>query len=301
LNKRDELRQPSAPETRIAGLGAASPRSDTSGMASDHDALLEARGLTKSFGGVRAVDNAHLTVRRSEFVALVGDNGAGKSTLMKMLAGALTPDAGEIHMNGALADLGGPAAARTAGIETVWQDLALVKEMDTAANLYLGRELTYFGGRLTRLIAPLRTRQMRANSVAMLASLGIDISGSAQIPVGQLSGGQEQALAIARAVSWADQLLLLDEPTAALGVRQTKIVFDLCQRLRANGLAIVMITHSIPSILGIVDRIFVMRQGAVVAELGGRSARVEEVVAHIVGGTESAQGSDAGAAAADSD
>lgn len=246
--------------------------------------MLEGFGLTKNFGGIRAVNNANFAVSSGEFVALVGDNGAGKSTLFKILAGALAPDEGEIRLRGSSVQFSSPKAASDAGVETVWQDLALVKEMDVPTNIFLGREDTYLAKGALRIISPVRKKAMRQRAVAMLAEMGIDISGLAGTPVGRLSGGQEQAVAIARAASWANGVLLLDEPTAALGVRQTDIVLDLCCTLRERGCAVAMVTHTIASILGVVDRIVVMRQGSIVADLDGKMTDMETIVMHMVGG-----------------
>lgn len=245
---------------------------------------LEGIGLTKNFGGIRAVDGADFAVRSGEFVAVVGDNGAGKSTLFKLLAGALTPDEGEIRLGGASVEFSNPKSAQQAGVETVWQDLALVKEMDVPTNIFLGREETYFTKGPLRIVCPVRKKAMRERSVAMLADMGIDITGLAESAVGRLSGGQEQAIAITRAASWASGVVLLDEPTAALGVRQTGKVLELCARLRDRGCGVAMVTHSIPSVLGVVDRIIVMRQGKAVADLNGRATDMETIVSHMVGG-----------------
>jgi simple sugar transport system ATP-binding protein len=234
--------------------------------------LLECLGLTKRFGGITALEHMTLTLNPGEIVALLGDNGAGKSTFLKLLAGALTPDEGEIRKRGAHLNLTSPKKAQECGIEAVWQTLALASDLDASANLFLGRELTYLPG--LRRFAPLRTRDMRSKAAEMLGDMGIDLLGRERTPVGRLSGGQVQAIAIARAAGWAREVLLLDEPTAALGVHQSEIVLSLCRKLRATGLSLVIITHSVRDALAVADRIVIMRHGR--KEFDGPRAALSE-------------------------
>ncbi|MCW2954433.1 MAG: sugar transporter ATP-binding protein, partial [Conexibacter sp.] len=202
--------------------------------------LLEAQQLEKSFGKVRALRGASFTVYPNEVVALVGDNGAGKSTLVKTLAGVQQPDSGEIRFENAPVEIASPVAARRLGIETVYQDLALAPELDPAANLYLGREITR-GGLLGRL-GFLDDAAMRRRGQESFGSLGVKLQDvSAQVAT--MSGGQRQGVAVARAVTWASKVVFMDEPTAALGVIQTRAVLDLIRRVRDRGISVVLISH----------------------------------------------------------
>jgi ABC-type sugar transport system ATPase subunit len=243
--------------------------------------LLECRGVSKHYGGITAVDSFDLQVYPGEIVALVGDNGAGKSTVIKMLAGAMVPDTGSIHFRGKEVRLTSPKAAQAIGIETVWQTLAIAREMDIASNFFLGRERCY--GDQVPLLAPLRSRAMKREAQARLAELGIDVTGKMEMPAGELSGGQIQAIAIARAASWARDILLLDEPTAALGVHQSGIVLDLCRTLRSQGMSLILISHAIPEVLTVADRIVVLRHGR--KQFDGQAATIghEELIGKIVG------------------
>jgi fructose transport system ATP-binding protein len=245
------------------------------------DSLIAVKGIVKRYGGVVALNGIDLELWPGEVVALMGDNGAGKSTLIKLLSGSVPFDSGEMRMQGQPVSLNSPAAARAAGIETVWQDLALAMDMGIAENLYLGRELTW--GRVPRLISPLKKKEMEREALRRLADLGIDVSGLNGRSIDGLSGGQVQAIAIARGAAWAAKCLLLDEPTAALGHRQTQIVLELCKRLASKGLCVVIVTHSIQSIIGVADRFVVMRRGEKVADLAGPDVAVDQIVAHIVG------------------
>ena len=171
--------------------------------------VIAASGLRKTYGGVTALDGIDITLNAGEVCAVVGDNGAGKSTLVKLLSGAVQPDEGSIRIDGALAHLACPSSARAHGIETVWQELALAADLDLAANLFLGREMTYGGG-IWRWLVPLRNKRMRDESSRMLADFGIDARRFISAPVRQLSGGQRQAVAICRAASWTRGAILLD-------------------------------------------------------------------------------------------
>jgi simple sugar transport system ATP-binding protein len=245
---------------------------------------LEARALRKTYGGVHAVDGVDLALEGGKIVALVGDNGAGKSTLVKMLSGAVVPTSGEILLDGKPIVLGSVRRARELGIDTVWQELGLVREMDVATNLFLGREITR--GQLPSWMAPLSKREMRSRAAEMLGDLGLDMRRFAHVPLGSLSGGQIQAVAVARATFWAQRVIFLDEPTAALGVRESGLVMDLCRTLARRGLAVVIVSHSIAEVLSLVDAVLVLSRGRKVAELSAEEATLERVVSHIVGGAD---------------
>ncbi|MDE3075395.1 MAG: sugar ABC transporter ATP-binding protein [Chloroflexota bacterium] len=245
-------------------------------------ALLEVRGVAKAYGAVTALRNASLSVEEGEVVALVGDNGAGKSTLIKILSGVVTADAGEIRFDGRNVVLRRPGDATALGIQTVYQDLALCEHLDTIENIFLGREIQRpprFGLRLAR-------PQMEKIARAILASLGISIP-RLDRPVSTLSGGQRQCVAVCRAVLGDPKLVILDEPTAALGVAQKRDVLELIRRLRDHGRGVVMISHNLVEVLKVADRIVVMRLGETVAnrELSQWSERA--LVAAITGASSS--------------
>jgi simple sugar transport system ATP-binding protein len=242
--------------------------------------LLEARGLVKSFGRVRALRGASFTVNPAEVVALCGDNGAGKSTLVKALAGVQPPDAGQIFFEGREVTIGSPVEARALGIETVYQDLALAAELDPAANLFLGREIAR-GGLLGKL-GFLDNAAMHRRADEAFKSLGVGLQDSAA-PVATMSGGQRQGVAVSRAVTWASKVVFMDEPTAALGVVQTRNVLDLILRVRERGLAVVLISHNMPEVFEVADRIEVLRLGKRVARLRPREVSMEDVVAAMTG------------------
>jgi simple sugar transport system ATP-binding protein len=251
------------------------------------DPLLEARGLTKRYGHVAALDGAGFAAYPGEVVALVGDNGAGKSTLVKTLCGAIRPDGGTILIDGEPATLSGPVDARRRGIETVYQDLALAPDLDAAANLHLGREL-YHGGILGRLKV-LDRAAMRRAAVAAFADLGIGLR-DVSVPVRSLSGGQRQSVAVARAVAFASRVVFLDEPTAALGVVQRGRVLETVRRVRDRGIAVVLISHNMPEVLSVADRVEVLRLGRRVARFRAADTSVEELVGAMTGALEIAAG-----------
>lgn len=243
--------------------------------------LLEARGIRRAFGHVQALDGADFTLYRGEICALVGDNGAGKSTLVKILSGADRPDAGQILLDGKVVDIASPAMAQHLGISTVYQDLALAPELSAAENLYLGRELSR-GGVLGAL-GFVDRQQMERTAVERFAALGIALA-SARVPVSSLSGGQRQSVVIARAEMWAGKVILMDEPTAALGVVQTGRVLDLIRQVRANGLSVVLISHNMPNVLEVADRIEVLRAGRRVAQYTAAEASLSRLVAAMTAG-----------------
>jgi simple sugar transport system ATP-binding protein len=242
--------------------------------------LLEARGLVKRFGRVTALDGADFTVHHDEVVALVGDNGAGKSTLVKTLSGVHVPDGGEIRFEGEPVALASPIHARRLGIETVYQDLALANDLDPAANLFLGRELLRPGvlGRLGFL----DKAAMRRRTEEAFATLGVGLR-TGQAAVATLSGGQRQGVAVSRAVTWASKVVFMDEPTAALGVVQTRAVLDLIRRVKASGRSVVLVSHNMPEVFEVADRIEVLRLGRRVAQLNAAEATMEDVVGAMTG------------------
>lgn len=241
---------------------------------------LEARSLTKRYGHVTALDSADFSVHVGEIVALVGDNGAGKSTMVKCLSGVVEPDSGQIFLNGTEICLSSPARAREEGLETVYQDLALAGDLTLSANLFLGRERLRSG--LLGRLGVLDEKAMRAEAAAALEDLGIRIQ-DAGVPVASLSGGQRQAVAIARAVAWASRVVFLDEPTAALGVAQRERVLQVARRARDAGHAVVLISHNMPEVLAVADRIEVLRLGHRVAQFQSGDATVEALVAAMTG------------------
>jgi simple sugar transport system ATP-binding protein len=243
-------------------------------------ALLEARGVEKRFGAVEALRGASFTVGPAEVVALMGDNGAGKSTLIKTICGVHAPDRGEILFHGRSIAGRSPREIHGMGIETVYQDLALAPDLDTAANLFLGREVLAKG--LLGRLGVLARRQMAAHADEVLTDLNVRIKDAAA-PVATLSGGQQQSVAVARAVTWANELVIMDEPTAALGVPQTRAVLDLIRRVRDSGRSVVLISHSLPDVLAVADRVEVLRLGRRVARLVTSETNEEQIVGAMTG------------------
>jgi simple sugar transport system ATP-binding protein len=242
--------------------------------------LLEARSIHKNFGRVRALRGASFTVQPAEVVALVGDNGAGKTTLIKCLAGVEQPDAGEIVFQGRPVEIHSPLEARALGIETVYQDLALAADLDPAANLFLGRELPRGG--LLGMLGFLDKAEMHRRADEAFRSLGVGLQDSTA-PVATMSGGQRQGVAVSRAVTWASKVVCMDEPTAALGVVQTRHVLDLIRRVRDRGLSVVLISHNMPEVFEVADRIEVLRLGERVAQFRRADVTMEDVVGAMTG------------------
>jgi simple sugar transport system ATP-binding protein len=242
--------------------------------------LLEARGLVKSFGKVAALRGADFEVRTGEVVALVGDNGAGKSTLVKTLAGVHQADAGEILFEGRPVTIHSPHDARDLGIETVYQDLSLGAELDPASNLFLGRELMRPG--LLGRLGFLDKRAMRRESNEAFERLSVAIQ-DVDAPVATMSGGQRQGIAVSRAVLWANKVVFMDEPTAALGVVQTRNVLDLIRRVRDEGVSVLLISHNMPEVLEVADRIEVLRLGERVAQFERGAVTMEAIVGAMTG------------------
>ncbi|MCK2026300.1 MULTISPECIES: ATP-binding cassette domain-containing protein [Microbacterium] len=242
--------------------------------------VLQARGLSRQFGHVRALNDVDFEVYPGEVTALIGDNGAGKSTLVKALSGNLAVDSGTILFDGEEADMSTPSAVSALGVETVYQDLALAPHLDPVQNMYLGRELRQTG--VAGALGFMKTKEMRAQSRAAFDELGATVR-SLTSPVGEMSGGQRQAIAIARAVHWASRVVFLDEPTAALGVRQTQNVLETIRRVRDKGIAVVFISHSMPHVMEVSDRIQVLRLGTRVANIPAADTSMEELVGLMTG------------------
>jgi ABC-type sugar transport system, ATPase component len=239
-------------------------------------------GATKRFGAVLALDNVDLAVHHGEVLALLGDNGAGKSTLIKCLSGVHRLDAGTIAMDGRPVDIDSPATARALGIETVYQDLALFDNLDPVANFYAGRELAGPAW-LPRGLRLMRHRDMAKATATVLQRLQVGIA-DARAQVGLMSGGQRQAIAVARAAAFASQVVILDEPTAALGLRESRRVLDLIKRLRGEGRAVIVISHAMDHVIEIADRAAVMRRGRKVGEEIPHADNRQRIVSLIVGG-----------------
>jgi D-xylose transport system ATP-binding protein len=238
---------------------------------------LETRGVSKSFGQVNALTEVDFEVRSGEVMALVGDNGAGKSTLIKCIAGTYSLDSGEVYFDGKRVSINGPKDAGRLGIEVVYQDLALCDNLDVVQNMYLGRETHDFLGRLKE--AP-----MEAKTAETLKGLRVTTISSIRQPVASLSGGQRQSVAIGRAVMWNSRVVILDEPTAALGVAQTEQVLELVRRLADQGLSVVLISHNLHDIFAVADRITVLRLGRNVAIYQRSQTTQQEVVQAITAG-----------------
>jgi simple sugar transport system ATP-binding protein len=244
--------------------------------------LLEARDLVKRYGHVQALDGASFTVFPGEVVALIGDNGAGKSTLVKTLSGVMRPDGGEILVSGEPVHLTSPIDARRHGIETVYQDLALAPDLDGPANLHLGRELYRFDATPLKALKILDRAEMRRRAVTAFDALGITLP-DISAPVGTLSGGQRQSIAVARAVAYASKVIFLDEPTAALGVLQRGRVLDTVRRVRDQGVSVVLISHNMPEVLAVADRVEVLRLGRRVARYQAAETSIDQLVGAMTG------------------
>jgi len=246
----------------------------------DNDVILRAKGIEKRFGRVVALRGAGYELRHGEVHAIVGDNGAGKSTLIKIVSGVHPPDAGTIVLEGNEVTIPSPRAARELGIETVYQDLSLADELDAATNLFLGREellpapLSWFGF--------LDKKKMRRRAAEEINRLKVGIP-SVQQPVLNFSGGQRQSIAVARAIAWGRRIVILDEPTAALGVRESQMVLGMIRELREHGLSVMMISHNLPEVFLVADRITVLRLGRTISVLETKDSSVEAVVAMMTG------------------
>jgi ABC-type sugar transport system ATPase subunit len=242
--------------------------------------VLSVRGLVKRFGGLTAVAGVSLDILPGEVVGLLGDTGAGKSTLIKCVSGVYVPEEGEIRLDGAPVRFARPIEALRHGIETIYQDLALANNLDVPANIFLGRELktAYLGG----LVHTLDDRAMLRESGAALDTLEIHFPTLTR-PIESLSGGQRQAVAIARAVYWEAKLMIMDEPTNNLGVPEQHKVLELIRRLRDQGVPVILITHTLPDVFAVTDRVVVMHRGRKVAEKRTAETDTEELVQYMVG------------------
>jgi simple sugar transport system ATP-binding protein len=226
--------------------------------------VLSARGIVKRYGNVEALRGVDFDAYAGEIVALIGDNGAGKSTLVKVLVGDIEPTEGSIVFNGSPVSFKSRQEARSLGIEIVYQDLAIARHLEPAENFFMNREKYKFGS-LGNMLGILDRHSMRTEMTDALTDLGVQLRETV-CRIGDLSGGQQQGIAVARAAHWAKRLVFLDEPTAALGVKQTQGVLDLVKRVRDKGLAVVYISHDIPEILQVTDRVHVLRRGETIAK-----------------------------------
>ncbi len=242
--------------------------------------LLTIKGVTKGFGAVQVLNGVDLAIGAGSVVGLVGDNGAGKSTLMKTVTGIYGVDAGEISLNEVRINDAAPGARREMGIEMIYQDLALAKQQDVAANIFLGREpvkraFGFLPGYVDRA-------RMDREALKMIDRLGARIP-SIHRPVGMFSGGQQQTIAIARALTFNPKLVIMDEPTAALAVREVESVLKLIRQMRDEGIAVILISHRLNDVFEVTDRIVVLRQGRIDADLVTKDTQMHEVVSYIVG------------------
>lgn len=250
-------------------------------MVENSEYILEAIGITKHFGGVYALDNVDLNLRCGEILGLVGDNGAGKSTLIKIISGILKKDGGEIYFEGKKVNINNPVDSQRLGIETVYQDLSLVNNQNPPFNIFLGRELT-FGG-LLKYIGFLNKRAMLRESIDLMDKLKINIGNLAK-PMMDYSGGQRQSVAISKAVFWQSKVVILDEPTAALGVAESKKVLDLIKMLKEqSGISIIIISHNMQHLFSVVDRIMVLRRGKKITVQNVHEVTGNDIVKYITG------------------
>ena len=249
--------------------------------------VLKTEGLTKHYGGVRALQDADFILYDGEHVAIVGDNGAGKSTIIRQITGVEIPTAGDIYFDGELVNFKTPLDAREAGIETVYQNLAIANDLDVPSNIFLGREETYFN------LGPfsfLNEKKMVDKSGRVLKKTGVKIP-DLKVHMGNMSGGQRQCVAISRAASFASKLIIMDEPTAALGVQETAQVENIIRNLKERGIPLIIISHNLRQVLELSEKIFVFRQGRIVGTLKTAETDGNEIVAMITGVKEGAQAS----------
>jgi D-xylose transport system ATP-binding protein len=253
----------------------------------DRKPLLELTGISKRFGAVQALEDVRFDVCPEEVVALVGDNGAGKSTLIKVISGIYRPDRGTIRWQAREVTMGSPNDAAALGIATVYQDLALCDNLDVVANLFLGHELTTLGGPLGPLgskgaLGVMDEITMERRAVEVLRRLSVKIP-SVRTPIASLSGGQRQSVAVARSVMGENKVVLLDEPTAALGIAQTHEVLELVKRLRGQGLGVVLISHNLANVFEVADRITVLRLGRWVGTYDAKAVTREQLIGFMTG------------------
>jgi simple sugar transport system ATP-binding protein len=247
--------------------------------------VLQATGISKSYGNVVALEAVDFEVFDGEVLGLIGDNGAGKSTLTKILAGAATPDSGSIAFKGRPCAFSAPRDAQRMGIETVYQDLSLAPDLDVSANLFLGKEPLRKG--FWGILDFYDTEAMRNRSADYLRDFGMKVEKLDQ-PVDSLSGGQRQAIAVARAVLWGREVVIMDEPTAALGVTQAALVLDLMRRVSGKGAAVIFVSHNLPHVFEACDRIVVLRHSKRVGTLDPKRASMDEAVSLMTGATHAA-------------
>jgi fructose transport system ATP-binding protein len=260
------------------------PKTGTLNIPTEHTQgtpILQARGLVKRYGNVTAIDGADFDLYPGEILAVIGDNGAGKSSMIKALSGAVVPDRGEIRLDGEPIHFKSPLEARRAGIETVYQDLAVAPALDIATNLFLGREKRR-AGPLGNVLRMVDKGGMKKEAQQHMSDLKIGIRSMGQA-VETLSGGQRQGVAVARAAAWARKLVIMDEPTAALGVRESAQVLELIKRVRDNGLPVILISHNMPHVFEVADRIHIHRLGKRVAVVTPQSHTMHEVVGIMTG------------------
>jgi len=241
--------------------------------------VIAVKGLTKHYGGVKALTDAEFRLNPGEHVAIVGDNGAGKSTFVRLITGVEQPSRGDILMDGQAVAFDSPLDAREQGVETVFQNLALAEDLDVPANIFMGREITRLN---LGPLSILNHRAMRAQSVEMLSTTGVKIQDLSE-PMRGMSGGQRQCVAIARAAGFAKKLIILDEPTAALGVQETARVEEIIHGLKARGVPLIIISHNLRQVFDLVDRIYVFRQGRIICSRLKAQTTPEEIVGLITG------------------
>ena len=273
-----------APTGKSTGNPANEPTSASSGNGSHASAtpVLEARGLVKTFGRVIGLADVDLVLNAGEVLGIIGDNGAGKSTLIKCLTGALQPDRGEILLEGKPVSFKSPTDSRLAGIETVYQTLAVAPALDIASNMFLGREQR-MRGPLGVVFRNLDTRGMRTQAREQLDKLGITTVQDIAQRLETLSGGQRQAVAVARAAAFGSKVIILDEPTAALGVRESRQVLELIKRVRGQGMPVILISHNMPHVFEVADRVHIQRLGRCAGVVTPASTTMEDAVAIMTG------------------
>ncbi len=266
-------------------MSAAQPLPDQTQETSSHTgAVLELENIGKNYGNVHALRGVNITVRQGEVTCVLGDNGAGKSTLIKAVTGALIPDAGQVFLDGREVHFRSPQDARHAGIETVYQTLAVAPALDIAANMFLGRERRRKGP-LGSVLRMLDKSGMKADAGESMANLGIATIQNMSQAVETLSGGQRQAVAVARAATFATKFVVLDEPTAALGVKETGQVLALIQQIKGKGLPVILISHNMPNVFEVADRIHIARLGGCAGVITPKSHTPTEAVAIMTGAT----------------
>ena len=253
-------------------------------LADPDETVLSARGLVKTFGKVVGLDGVDVDLFPGEVLAVIGDNGAGKSTLIKGLTGALIPDAGQVFLDGKEVHFRTPQDARQAGIETVYQTLAVAPALDIAANMFLGRERRR-SGPLGSVFRMLDKKGMKEDAGTSMANLGIATVQNMSQAVETLSGGQRQAVAVARAATFAEKFVVLDEPTAALGVKETGQVLNLIQQIKAKGMPVILISHNMPNVFEVADRIHIARLGGCAGVISPKTHTPTEAVAIMTGAT----------------